>query len=92
MCNHTVITGRFKPYHLGSARITRTSLTRINEQQIFMLYEVLFHKLMVRCQELAPRHGFRFCDKLYLLDSTTIDLWFRFDFHADPGTNSGEPY
>ena len=63
-----------KLYHLGSARVTRTSLARINERQPYTLYEALFHKLLARCHGLAPRHGFRFNNKLYSLDSTTIDL------------------
>ncbi len=63
-----------KLYHLGSARVTRTSLARINERQPYTLYETLFHKLLTRCHGLAPRHGFRFNNKLYSLDSTTIDL------------------
>ena len=63
-----------KLYHLGSARVTRTSLARINEQQPYTLYEALFQKLLARCHGLAPKHGFRFRNKLYSLDSTTIDL------------------
>jgi len=63
-----------KLYHLGSARVTRTSLARINEQQPYTLYEALFYKLLARCHGLAPKHGFRFSNKLYSLDSTTIDL------------------
>lgn len=63
-----------KLYHLGSARVTRTSLARINECQPYTLYEALFHKLLARCHGLAPRHGFRFHNKLYSLDATTIDL------------------
>lgn len=63
-----------KLYHLGSTRVTRTSLARINEHQPYTLYEALFYKLLARCHGLAPRHGFRFKNKLYSLDSTTIDL------------------
>lgn len=73
-----------KLYHLGSARVTRTTLARVNENQPYTLYEALFHKLLSRCQGLGPRHGFRFKNKLYSLDATTIDLclsvfpWARF--------------
>lgn len=63
-----------KLYHLGCAKVTRTTLSRVNEVQPHTLYEALFHKLLARCQALAPRHGFRFKNKLYSLDSTTIDL------------------
>jgi len=63
-----------KLYHLGSAQVTRSSLARVNGSQPYTLYEALFHKLLSRCKTLAPRHGFRFSNKLYSLDATTIDL------------------
>jgi putative transposase len=34
----------------------------------------LFGRLLKRCQSTAPRHGFRFKNKLYSLDASTIDL------------------
>ncbi|POP50997.1 IS4 family transposase [Zhongshania marina] len=61
-------------YHLGAGNVTRSSLSRVNENQPYTLYEALFHKLLSRCQGVAPKHGFRFGNKLYSLDSTTIDL------------------
>lgn len=63
-----------KLYHLGSHDVSRSSLARVNERQPYTLYEALFHKLLSRCQVMAPKHGFRFKNKLYSLDSTTIDL------------------
>ena len=71
-------------YHLGSAKLSRSSLSRINEEKPYELYEALFHKLLTRCQSLAPSHGFRFKHKVIALDATTIDLclelfpWARF--------------
>ena len=73
-----------KLYHLGTRGVARSSLARMNEQQPHRLYEALFHQLLSRCQALAPRHGFRFKNKLYSLDASTIDLclslfpWARF--------------
>lgn len=73
-----------KLYHLGTALVSRSSLARVNEQQPNALYEALFAKLLSRCQSRAPRHGFRFKNKLYSLDASTIDLclsvfpWARF--------------
>ena len=61
-------------YHLGAKPVTRSSFARVNEEQPFSLYEALFSKLYARCQRLAPRHGFRFKNKLYSLDSSLIDL------------------
>jgi len=63
-----------KLYHLGISQVSRTSLGRVNESQPYELYEALFQKLLSRCQGVAPRHGFRFRNKLYSLDATTIDL------------------
>lgn len=71
-------------YHLGSAKLSRSNLSRINEEKPYSLYEVLFAKLLTRCQSQAPGHGFKFKNELYSLDSTTIDLclsvfpWARF--------------
>ena len=61
-------------YHLGSAVLSRSNLSRINEHKPYALYEALFEKLLTRCQALAPRHGFRFRNKLYSLDASTVDL------------------
>ncbi len=72
VCNLLAQTAKL--YLLGSARVTRTSLARVNENQPYTLYEALFHKLLSRCQGVAPRHGFRFKNKLYFLDASTIDL------------------
>ena len=63
-----------KLYHLGCGAVNRSSLARVNEQQPHSLYEALFGKLLVRCQALSPRHRFRFKNKLYSLDASTIDL------------------
>ena len=63
-----------KLYHLGIMKFSRATLARVNEQQPASLYEAFFHKLLLRCRELAPRHRFRFDGKLYLLDATVVDL------------------
>lgn len=52
-------------YHLGSARLSCSNLSRINENKPYSLYEALFGKLLSRCQAMAPRHGFRFQNKRY---------------------------
>ena len=61
-------------YHLGARPVTRTSLARLNEEQPAALYAALFERLYARCLARAPRHGFRFNNKLYSLDSSLIDL------------------
>src|SRR5690625_7380355 len=64
--------------------VSRSSLARVNENQPWTLYEALFFKLLNRCQLQAPGHGFRFKNKLFSLDSSTIVVclsmfpWARF--------------
>jgi putative transposase len=61
-------------YHLGSAKLTRSNLSRINEDKPYALYEALAGKLLNRCQGMAPSRKFRFKNPLYSLDVSTIDL------------------
>ena len=61
-------------YHLGAQSVPKSSLARLNEQQPCTLYEALFAQLYARCQQLAPKHRFRFKNKLYALDASLIDL------------------
>ncbi len=61
-------------YHLGSAKLSRSNLSRINEGKPYALYEALFGKLLSRCQGLSPGHTFRFNNPLYSMDASTIDL------------------
>ena len=71
-------------YHLGCSKLSRSTLSRINEDKSYELYQALFGKLLARCQTMAPRHGFRFNNKLISLDASTINLclevfpWARF--------------
>jgi hypothetical protein len=61
-------------YHLGSTKLSRSNLSRINEDKPYELYEALFGKLFQRCQGMVPGHKFRFNNPLYSLDASTIDL------------------
>ncbi len=61
-------------YHLGCRPVARSTLARVNERQSSTFYEALFAKLYTRCQGLAPKHRFRFKNKLYSLDASLIDL------------------
>ena len=64
-----------KLYHLGvRTAVSRSSLARVNAEQPHTLYEALFGRLLSACQQRAPRHGFRFKNKLYAVDASTIDL------------------
>ena len=63
-----------KLYHLGTKDVPRSTLARVNEEQPHQLYKELFHKLLGRCQAIAPKHRFKLDAKLYLLDATVINL------------------
>ena len=76
-------------YHLGSAKLTRSNLSRINEDKPYALYEALFGKLLSRCQEMTPDHDFRFNNPLYSLDASTIDLCLSAFPWADFRTTKG---
>ena len=76
-------------YHLGSAKLSRSNLSRINEGKPYALYEALFGKLLHRCQKTAPGHDFRFNNPLYSLDASTIDLCLSVFPWADFRTTKG---
>lgn len=76
-------------YHLGSAKLSRSNLSRINEDKPYALYEALFGKLLSRCRGKAPGHDFRFKNPLYSLDASTIDLCLSAFPWADFRTTKG---
>jgi len=76
-------------YHLGSAKLSRSNLSRINDGKPYALYEALFGKLLGRCQSVVPGHDFRFKNPLYSLDASTIDLCLSVFPWADFRTTKG---
>lgn len=76
-------------YHLGSAKLSRSNLSRINENKPYALYEALFGKLLARCQRVAPDHNFKFNHPLYSLDASTIDVCLSAFLWADFRTTKG---
>ena len=76
-------------YHLGCRVISRSNLSRMNEDKPYELYEALFNRLLSRCQGLFSGHGFRFDNPLYSLDASTIDLCLSVFPWADFRTTKG---
>ena len=76
-------------YHLGSVKLSRSNLSRINNGKPYALYEELFGKLLSRCQGVVPGHCFRFSNPLYSLDASTIDLCLSVFPWADFRTTKG---
>ena len=63
-----------KLFHIGTQVMSRSSLSRINNDQPWELYQALFYKILARCQPISGKHSFRFHNKLYSMDASTIDL------------------
>lgn len=76
-------------YHLGSTMLSRSNLSRMNNDKPYQLYESLFGRLLARCQSVVPGHNFRFKNPLYSLDATTIDLCLDMFPWADFRTTKG---
>jgi hypothetical protein len=60
--------------HLGIEAPARSTLAYANEHRPWEIYRDVFGALLERCRQVAPRHRFRFKNKLYSLDATTITL------------------
>lgn len=76
-------------YHLGSQLMSKSNLSRMNEDKPFELYEALFSRLLHRCQSVKSGHAFRFKHPLYSLDATVIDLCLSVFPWADFRTTKG---
>jgi Transposase DDE domain/Domain of unknown function (DUF4372) len=61
-------------YHLGVKPVHRSTLAYANNKRPHELFKKMFFKMLSKCQAIAPTHKFRFKNKLYSLDVTTIDL------------------
>lgn len=60
--------------HLGIEAPARSTLAYANEHRPWQIYQDVFAALLERCHQVAPGHRFRFKNKLYSLDATTITL------------------
>jgi len=62
-------------YHLGLEQpVAKSTLADANARRPCVIFETLFYSLLGRCMALAPKHRFRFKNKLYSIDATTIEL------------------
>ncbi len=76
-------------YHLGTKRIARSSLSRVNENQPFSLYQALFAYLLPRLSAGAPGHCHPFKNRLFSLDSSIIELSLKLFPWADHNRSKG---
>jgi len=63
-----------KLYHLGCSSVCRSTLADANNKRPFEIYRDTFLKLHYRIQGMAPKYKLRLPSKLFIIDSTTIDL------------------
>lgn len=64
-----------KLVHLGiDSAPKRSTLSYANEHRPWELYRSVFNALLQRCRSIAPKHRFRFKNRLLSIDATTIDL------------------
>ena len=62
-------------YHLGINRVKKSTLADANNNRPANFYQAFFEKTYQRCSTIAPgKKKFRFKNKLYSLDASTIDL------------------
>src|SRR3989338_554070 len=61
-------------YHLGIRPIHRSTLAYANEHRTHELFKQVFFNMLSKCQEIAPKHKFRFKNPIYSIDATIIDL------------------
>jgi putative transposase len=62
-------------YHLGIAKVRKSTLADANNNRTADFFQAFFDKTYQRCAAVAPgKKKFRFKNKLYSLDASTIDL------------------
>jgi putative transposase len=61
-------------YHLGVRPVARSTFADANHKRPASFFEALFGLVYQRCQPLAPKHKFKFKNKLYSLDATVVSL------------------
>ena len=61
-------------YHLGAKLLNRSSLSYANNHRPATLFEKIFYFILAKCQNIAPKHKFKFKNPLYSIDSTVIEL------------------
>jgi hypothetical protein len=61
-------------YHLGVKPVARSTFSDANNGRPASFFAAVFAHMYQRCLAHAPRHKFKFKNKLYSLDATTVSL------------------
>jgi putative transposase len=69
------LTARLKSlYHLGVKPVARSTFADANHRRPASFFAAIFAHMYHRCLAHAPRHKFKFKNKLYSLDATVVSL------------------
>src|SRR3974390_3829610 len=63
-------------YHLGVKPVARSTFADANNRRPASFFAAIFALMYPRCLCHAPRHKFKFKNKLYSLDATVVSLCF----------------
>ncbi len=63
-----------KLYHLGAKPVARSTFSDANNNRPAEFFQTLFGEMYKRCQAVSPVHRFRFKNKLFSLDASTVKL------------------
>ena len=61
-------------YHLGAKPVARSTFSDANNNRPAEFFQALFGEMYKRCQAISPVHRFRFKNKLFSLDASTVKL------------------
>ncbi|MCK9375571.1 MAG: DUF4372 domain-containing protein, partial [Syntrophobacterales bacterium] len=61
-------------YHLGVKPVARSTFSDANNGRPASFFAAIFAHMYRRCLAHAPRHKFKFKNKLYSLDASTVSL------------------
>jgi uncharacterized protein DUF4372/DDE family transposase len=61
-------------YHLGVESVKRSTLSYANTHRTHRVFKSVFESLLKKVTSNAPRHKFKFKNRLYSIDATVIDL------------------
>lgn len=61
-------------YHIGLETVARSTLADANTTRDADIYKEVFYSMLEKCQQLAPKHRFKFKNPLYTFDSTLISV------------------
>jgi putative transposase len=61
-------------YHLGFRNVRRSTFSDANNKRPASFYKALFDVTYQQCRSLAPKHKFKFKNKLYTMDASMVSL------------------